>query len=147
MSSDLWATYIRKSRTDLEAEARGEGETLARHRKILTDLAHSRGLIIGEEYAEIVSGDSLANRPQMLRLLDDLSAGKWAGVLCMAIDRLGRGDSIDQGTILRVFQLSGAKIVTPSHVYDFTNGSYDAESAEIEQFLARFELKAIKRRM
>ena len=147
-TQDVYAIYNRKSRADLDAEARGEGDTLARHRQTLIDLAHSRGLVVGEEYAEIVSGDSLANRPQMLRLLDDLSAGKWAGVLCMAIDRLGRGDSIDQGTILRVFQLSGAKIVTPAHVYDFSDGTgFDAENAEMQQFLARFELKAIKRRM
>ena len=28
-----YAIYLRKSRTDMEAEARGEGETLVRHEK------------------------------------------------------------------------------------------------------------------
>jgi site-specific DNA recombinase len=28
-----YCMYLRKSRADLDAEARGEGETLARHRK------------------------------------------------------------------------------------------------------------------
>ena len=35
-----YCAYLRKSRKDLEAEARGEGETLARHEQILLDLAH-----------------------------------------------------------------------------------------------------------
>ena len=38
------AMYLRKSRADREAEARGEGETLARHEKILRDLASKNRL-------------------------------------------------------------------------------------------------------
>ena len=34
-----YAIYLRKSRVDLEAEAHGEGDTLARHRKTLLALA------------------------------------------------------------------------------------------------------------
>ena len=37
--------YLRKSRADREAEARGEGETLARHERILLDLAKKLSLI------------------------------------------------------------------------------------------------------
>ena len=36
---DVYAIYLRKSRADVEAEKLGEGETLARHEKILTELA------------------------------------------------------------------------------------------------------------
>ena len=32
-----YAMHLRKSRADLEAEARGEGESLSRHRKTLTE--------------------------------------------------------------------------------------------------------------
>ena len=39
--------YLRKSRADREAEARGEGETLARHERILLDLAKSRSYSVG----------------------------------------------------------------------------------------------------
>ena len=48
--------YLRKSRADAEAEARGEGETLARHRTALLALARRMGLEIGGIYEEIVSG-------------------------------------------------------------------------------------------
>ena len=34
----MYAIYLRKSRADREAEARGEGETLARHEQELTKL-------------------------------------------------------------------------------------------------------------
>lgn len=40
---DMYAIHLRKSRADLEAEKLGEGETLARHRKILEELAARKG--------------------------------------------------------------------------------------------------------
>ena len=44
------AMYLRKSLADREAEARGEGETLARHEGILTALAEKMGLFVGAVY-------------------------------------------------------------------------------------------------
>ena len=38
-NKDLYALYLRKSRTDLELEAMGEGETLQRHHDMLMNLA------------------------------------------------------------------------------------------------------------
>lgn len=37
--------YLRKSRADREAEAHGEGETLARHERILLDLAKKKSTL------------------------------------------------------------------------------------------------------
>lgn len=56
---DIYAIYLRKSRADMEAEKLGEGETLARHKKILTELAARKGLYIGKIYQEIVSGETI----------------------------------------------------------------------------------------
>ena len=56
---DIYAIYLRKSRADMEAEKLGEGETLARHKKILTELAARKGLYIGKIYQEIVSGNAI----------------------------------------------------------------------------------------
>ena len=83
--SSVYAIYLRKSRVDEDAELRGEGETLARHEHALLDLARRRGYPIARIYKEIVSGESVANRPQMQLLLADVSAGKYAGVLCMEL--------------------------------------------------------------
>ena len=56
----ICAMYLRKSRADLDAEARGEGETLARHRETLTRVAAQQNLTVTDVYAEVVSGDTIA---------------------------------------------------------------------------------------
>lgn len=48
-----YAVYLRKSRADVEAEQRGEGETLARHRRALMQLAQSRGLNVTRMCKEV----------------------------------------------------------------------------------------------
>lgn len=142
----LYSAYIRKSRQDLEAEQQGQGETLARHRAILHAAAHRYGITIVEEYCEVVSGDTVAERPQMQRLLSDINAGRWDGVLVVDIDRLGRGDSVDQGIIFQSFLYSNTLIVTPDKIYDPQDDS-DAEFFEIKLFFSRREYTMIKKRM
>lgn len=83
-----YCTYLRKSRADAEAEARGEGETLERHRKILFDLAKRLHLDVTKEYAEIVSGETIASRPVVQELLADVEQGLWNGVLVVEVERL-----------------------------------------------------------
>ena len=85
-----YAIYLRKSRADAEAEARGEGETLARHERALKELAMRNDYPIAQIYREIVSGESISNRPQMRQLLADVAAGKYKGVLVMEVERLAR---------------------------------------------------------
>lgn len=55
IASGEYALYLRKSRADIEAEARGEGETLARHENMLFELARRYDFTIGKIYREIVS--------------------------------------------------------------------------------------------
>lgn len=40
-NSDKYCLYLRKSRADADAEARGEGETLLRHEKALLPLLNA----------------------------------------------------------------------------------------------------------
>jgi site-specific DNA recombinase len=141
-----YCIYLRKSRADLDAEARGEGETLARHQHTLLELASRMHLDIGHIYREIVSGDNIATRPQMQRLLADLSDGMWQGVLCMEVERLARGDTIDQGVVARTFKTAGARIITPVKTYDPAN-PIDEEFFEFALFMARREYKTLCRRM
>lgn len=143
---ETYCIYLRKSRADAEAEARGEGETLARHEKTLLDLAKRQGLTIVKIYREIVSGDSIAARPQMQHLLHDIADSKYTGVLVMEIERLARGDTIDQGIVAQAFRESETKIVTPVKTYD-PNSEFDEEYLEFSLFMSRREYKTIKRRM
>lgn len=138
--------YLRKSREDQEAEARGEGETLAKHRKALFKLAKDYSINATKTFEEVVSGESIIHRPQMLELLKEIESGTWNSVLCMDIDRLGRGGMRDQGLILETFKTAKTKIVTPRKIYDL-NDEFDEEYTEFEAFMARKELKIINRRL
>lgn len=143
---NVYALYLRKSRADMDAEARGEGETLAKHRQALTDYARRRGLLIVREYAEIVSGDSISARPQMQALLEDVKRGMYAGVIVNDVDRLGRGDSIDQEIIKLTFAASHTLIITPYADIDPTS-IQDGDMLDFRMFFARAEYKMITRRM
>lgn len=44
--SDDYLMYLRKSRKDIETELSGEGETLKKHEKILTELSRKMGIHI-----------------------------------------------------------------------------------------------------
>lgn len=140
------AIYLRKSRQDIEAEARGEGETLAKHKRILLQFAKEKNLNIIKIYEEVVSGESIIHRPEMLSLLKEIESSEYDGVLCMDLDRLGRGNMREQGIILEAFQESKTKIITPRKTYDLSN-EFDEEYSEFETFMARRELKLITRRL
>lgn len=141
-----YAIYLRKSRADLEAESRGEGETLARHRTALRALAERRGLNVTHEYSELVTGDSIAARPQMQLLLDDVKMGMYAGVIVNDVDRLGRGDSIDQEIIKYAFIAGNCIIITPSRDINPAAPS-DEDMLDFNMFFARFEYRKIKQRL
>lgn len=146
MGLEKYCIYIRKSRKDMEAEEQGEGDTLARHEAALMDLAHKMGLHITAIYKEIVSGETIAARPVMQQLLNEIEQNVWSGVLVMEIERLARGDTIDQGIVAQAFKYSNTKIITPLKTYDPTN-EYDEEYFEFGLFMSRREYKTINRRL
>ncbi len=138
--------YLRKSRADMEAEAHGEGETLARHERILLDTAKKNKMIISKIYKEIVSGESIATRPVMQELLSDVENGMWDNVLVVEVERLARGDTIDQGIVAQAFKYSNTNIVTPVKTYN-PNNEFDEEYFEFGLFMSRREYKTINRRL
>ena len=147
-SKEWYAMYLRKSRADLELEAMGEGETLARHKAMLETLAakhdiHPDQIVI---YQEVVSGESIDDRPKMQQLLSDVYAKKYKGVLVVEVERLARGNTKDQGEVADAFQFSDTKIITPSKVYD-PNNEFDQEYFEFGLFMSRREYKTIRRRL
>lgn len=138
--------YLRKSRADEEAELRGEGDTLARHERALLDLARRQKLNITAIYREVVSGETISARPQMQKLLSEIEQGCWQGVLVMEVERLARGDTIDQGIVAQAFRYSNTKIITPAKTYD-PNNEFDEEYFEFGLFMSRREYKTINRRL
>ena len=141
-----YAEYLRKSRADDPHES--VEEVLQKHRELLNNFMEREKIYVAPEdvFEEVVSGDSLFSRPQMLRLLEAVEKGKYEAVLCMDIQRLGRGSMSDQGAMLDAFKYSGTKIITPTKTYDLSN-ELDETYTEFETFLGRQELRMIKKRL
>jgi len=133
--------YLRKSRESGETD-----DTLGKHRATLHDLAKEKGITVSKIYEEIVSGESIAKRPQMIELLSNVEDGMWHSVLCMDIDRLGRGGLRNQGQIVDTFKDSGTLIVTPRKIYDLRDEN-DADVVDMMAFISRKEYQMITRRM
>ena len=99
-----------------------------------------------EVLEEVVSGESLAARPKMMRLLELVNTGMYNGVVCMDIERLSRGSSMEAGYIMQVFQTNSCKIVTPGKTYDLLNES-DEQFTDMKFMFSRYELKTINKRL
>lgn len=143
---EQYAKYLRKSRFDRDYAEMSVEETLKRHEAILDRLAGERGYRVTKTYYEVVSGESIAARPEIQKLLEEVNAGLYAGVLVVDLERLARGNSADQAYISQVFQFSGTKIITPAKVYD-PSDELDEEYFEFGLFMSRREYKTITRRL
>ncbi len=142
----MYFMYLRKSRKDDELESATIEETLARHERTLLALAHKLDITIDKIYREVVSGETIAARPMMQQMLNDMESGNCDGVLVMEVERLARGNTMDQGFVSQAFQLSNTKIITPMRIYDPQNEA-DQEYFEFSLFMSRREYKTITRRM
>lgn len=141
-----YCIYLRKSRADRDNPMCTEAEVLSRHEQTLKDLAFNRGYKIDKIFREVVSGETLAARPQMQQLLSEVEGGMWEGVLVMEVERLARGNSIDQGIVAQAFKYSNTLIITPNKTYNPAN-EYDEEFFEFGLFMSRREYKTINRRL
>ena len=125
---ELYDIYLRKSRADRDAEANGGGDTLLRHRTALLELARKMNLTIYHIFEEVVSGETIANRPEMQKLLAEVETGQIAGVLVMepealildeptaGLDPQGVSDLLELLTSLRDSQ--GMTILMATHDMD-----------------------------
>lgn len=144
--SDQYIMYLRKSRMDTDFDEVSIEETLNRHKAVLTEFANGRHLHVAMILEEVVSGESLYARPQMLHLLELAGSGKYAGVICIDIERLSRGSSLESGYIMQVFKASRFKIITPAKTYDLQNES-DEQFTDMKFMFSRYELKSITTRL
>lgn len=143
---EQYVKYLRKSRFDRDYANLSVEETLKRHEAILDKLAKDRGYYIAKTYYEVVSGESIAARPEIQKLLEEVNAGIYSGVLVVDLERLARGNGADQAYISQIFQFSGTKIITPTKSYDPCN-EFDEEYFEFGLFMSRREYKTINRRL
>lgn len=140
--------YLRKSRSDSDYSSGDETEVLKRHESQLYALADRMKIPASEieVYREIVSADTIAQRPMMQKLLKRIEGGDITGVLVVEVQRLARGDTMDQGIVSRAFKLTNTLIITLNKTYD-PNNSFDEDFFEFGLFMSRRELKTIKERL
>ena len=143
---NLYIMYLRKSQLDRDFDDASVEETLKRHRDILDEFVRREKLNVTVILEEVVSGESLSERPKMLELLELVNTGEYAGVVCMDIDRLSRGNSIDSGIIQQTLQINDCKIITPQKTYDLNNET-DEQFADMKFMFSRFEHKTINKRL
>jgi len=143
----LYFAYLRKSREDRDAEAYGgEKDTLARHEYVLNDTAKRLGIKIARWYKEVVSGETISDRPEMQQLLRDIETIRPAGVLVVEVERLSRGNPQDQGQVADTFKYANTLIVTPMKIYDLQKEN-DEEWLDFGLMRSRMEYRTIKRRL
>jgi DNA invertase Pin-like site-specific DNA recombinase len=140
------AMYLRKSRVDIDLEEKEGVDTLSKHKKMLFDYAKKNNLNVIDIFQEVVSGDGLLHRKEMLELLKRVEERKYEGILCVDLERLGRGSKREQGIIEETLKEFNVLIITLRKTYDLAN-EFDEEYLEFETFMSRRELKLIKRRM
>lgn len=124
--------YLRKSRADGENET--VEEVLEKHERILQDYSlRTFGGKIPENkiFREVVSGETIEDRPVMLHVISLIQSGDIDGVLVVDPQRLSRGDLSDTGTLSRLFNYTSTLIITPTHTYDISD-KYERKFFEME---------------
>ena len=122
----IYDAYLRKSRADMELERLKKFDTLKQHEKFLKDRAKQLGIKIRHIYREVVSGESIQDRPEIQKLLKEIETGSIDGILVVEVERLTRGDAKDQGTVAQALKYSDTKVITLNKIYD-PNSDEDEE--------------------
>lgn len=122
LSDEAYIIYLRKSRADNPHES--VEEVLAKHEAQLQEYAERElGGRIPEHciFREVVSGETIAERPEMNKVLAMIENPKLKGVLVVEPQRLSRGDLEDCGKVVNAFRFSKTKVLTLNMTYDLTN--------------------------
>ena len=124
--------YLRKSRSD--DPTLSVDEVLSRHREILRNWEERNldGFVPEENiYREVVSGETLDGRPEILRILNRIEDPRIKAILVVDVQRLSRGDLEDCGRLIKLLRYTGTKVITPQKIYDLDD-EYDRDAFERE---------------
>ena len=124
--------YDRKSRFDdpyLSVD-----EILEKHDRMIREYAerHLGGPIPAEnKYKEVGSGESLDDRPEILKLLKAIENPKIRAIIVVDVQRLSRGDLEDAGRLIKLLRYTETFVITPYKIYDL-NDDFDRDAFERE---------------
>ena len=124
--------YLRKSRSDdplLTVE-----EVLEKHETIIDEWCERFiGGKVPEEnkYREVVSGETIDDRPEMLTVLKKIESPRYKAVAVVEVQRLSRGDLEDAGRLIKLLSYTNPLVITPQKTYDLRD-EYDRDGFERE---------------
>lgn len=124
--------YLRKSRSDdplLTVE-----EVLQKHETILDEWAERNldaRIPDNNRFKEVVSGETIADRKEMQKLLRQIESPKYKAILCVEVQRLSRGDLEDAGRLIKLLRHTDTLVITPQKAYDLRD-EYDRDIFERE---------------
>lgn len=134
MMVDEILIYLRKSRADKEYET--VQEVLSKHEDSIQEYAvriFGKRIPEGNIFREVVSGETIETRPEMMKVLSAISSEKIKAVMVYDVQRLSRGDWEDGGKILTAFKYSNTLVITPSKIFDLNEESgYDYKTFKME---------------
>lgn len=122
LKTDEILMYLRKSRTD--DPALSVSETVAKHEQMLDDYCmRTFGDVIPEQnrFREIVSGETIAARPEMQKVLRLIEQPKYKAILIVEPQRLSRGDLEDIGRLSKILRFTETIVITLQYSYDLAD--------------------------
>lgn len=136
LSADEIVMYLRKSRKDdplLTVE-----EVLAKHEALLDEWMEHKfpGQVVPEEnrYREVVSGETIAERNEVQRVLRRIESPKIKAILVVEPERLSRGDLEDVGRLMKLLRYTNTYVFTRSDLYDLRE---ERDRSDFERDLKR----------
>lgn len=124
--------YLRKSRADdplLTVE-----EVLSKHETLLDEWSEKNlsGFVPeANRFKEVVSGESIAARPEFRKVLKLIESPQYKAVMVVEISRLGRPDMEEIGRISKIFRYTHTRVITPTMSFDIAN-EYERDMFERE---------------
>lgn len=124
--------YLRKSRADdplLSVE-----EVLSKHETILDEWVEknlSAPIPQENRFKEVVSGESIADRPEFQKVLQRIESPSVKAVLVVEVSRLGRPDMEEIGKLSKIFRYTNTLVITPMMTFNITN-EYERDMFERE---------------
>ncbi len=132
--------YLRKSRSDDPALT--VEDVLQKHETILDEWSkqHLGGLVPEKnKYREVVSGETIEDRPQIKEVLARIESPRIKAVLVVEVQRLSRGDLEDAGRLMKLLRYTNTLIITPPRTYnlqdEFDRDYFERELKRGNEFL------------
>ena len=124
--------YLRKSRAD--DPLLSVDEVLAKHETMLDEWAERNlDALVPEinKFREVVSGETIADRPEVQKVLKLIESPKIKAILIVEVQRLSRGDLEDAGRLIKLLRYTNTLVITPIKTFDLKD-EYDRDMFERE---------------